>query len=414
MPVPMVARVQQHVDATRLDDPTRAVTGGLQRLELDKKLPPRASVAITAGSRGIHNLVDITRAAVSAVKSIGREPFIVPAMGSHGKATDEGQRQLLADLGISQETMGCPVRSSMEVELIGQTASGVPVYLDRHALHADGIIVINRVKPHTAFRADVESGLCKMLSVGLGKQRGARQMHGAGLGAAVVEAARVMLANAPVLAGVAILENALDETADIHVVAPDRFEEIDASLLQRAKRILPRIPFDALDVLIVDEMGKNISGTGMDTNVIGVGSRVGGKMTMGTPAISSIVVLALTPESHGNAVGVGLADLTTRRLVDAIDYNATYANVRTTRLWSAGRLPVICETDREAIEIAVGDTPPDLVRLVRIRNTLDLERLEISQALLPEATRSGLTVTHEPRPLEFDAENRLRSWKADG
>jgi uncharacterized protein DUF362 len=379
-------------------------------LRLTRPLRPGARVAITAGSRGISNLVEMTRAAADAVKAAGGQPFIVPAMGSHGGATGEGQRSLLADLGISEASMGCPVVSSMETEEIGHTASGAPVYLDRNAFHADGIIAINRVKLHTIFRGDVESGLCKMLAVGLGKHKGAQQIHKIGVAPILVETARVILTKARVLAGIAVLENSLDETMEVHVVPPERFEETDAALLKRVWTILPRVPFDPLDVLVVDEMGKNISGTGMDTNIIGVGGRMGGKMTMGSPVVSAIVVLGLTPETHGNANGIGLADLTTRRLVDSIDYKATYANVLTTRLWSAGRLPVILETDREAMEVAVGDAAPDQIRLVRIKDTLHLEELEISQALRPAALQAGLTVVQESQPLPFDETGRLRPW----
>lgn len=410
MALPNVVRVRQEFDRTRLEDPCGAVAAGLRNLGLAGKLKPGARVAISAGSRGINNLVAMTRAAADAVKFMGGQPFIVPSMGSHGGATDDGQKNLLADLGISEASMGCPVVSSMTVEEIGRTWNGTPVYLDRNALHADGIVVINRVKPHTAFRGEIESGLCKMLAVGLGKHKGAQQMHKAGLGPTLVEAARLILVRAPVLAGIAILENSLDETAEIHVVPPERFEETDRTLLKRAWQVLPRIPFDPLDVLVVDEMGKNISGTGMDNNVIGIGPRVGGKMEMGHPAVVTIVVLGLTPETHGNANGVGLADITTRRLVDSIDYKATYTNVLTTRLWSAGRLPVIMETDREAIEVAVGETPPGEVRFVRIKDTLHLEELEISEALLPEAKKAGLAVVRGPQPLSFDEAGRLRAW----
>jgi len=410
MALPNVLRVRQAFDRRRLQDACGAVVAGLQRLGLAGRLKPGARIAITAGSRGINNLVGMTRAAADTVKSIGGQPFIVPSMGSHGGATAEGQKNLLADLGISEASMGCPVVSSMAVEEIGRTGNGTPVYLDRNALHADGVIVINRVKPHTAFRGEIESGLCKMLAVGLGKHKGAQQMHRVGLGPTLVEAARRILARAPVLAGIAVLENSLDETAEIQVVPPERFEETDRTLLKRAWQVLPRVPFDPLDVLVVDEMGKNISGTGMDNNVIGVGPRVGGKMEMGRPIVSTVVVLGLTPETHGNANGIGLADITTRRLVDSIDYKATYTNVLTTRLWSAGRLPVIMETDREAIEVAVGETQPDQVRLVRIKNTLHLEELEISEALLPEAKKAGLAVVQESRPLSFDATERIRPW----
>jgi hypothetical protein len=410
MALPNVVRVRQQFDRRRLEDACGAVAGGLKRLDLAGRLRAGARIAITAGSRGINNLVAMTHAAADAVKSMGGQPFIVPSMGSHGGATDEGQKNLLADLGISEASMDCPVISSMAVEEIGRTRNGTPVYLDRNALRADGIIVINRVKPHTAFRGEIESGLCKMLAVGLGKHKGAQQMHRAGLGPTLYEAARIILARAPVLAGVAVLENSLDETAEIHVVPPERFEETDRTLLKRAWQVLPRVPFDPLDVLVVDEMGKNISGTGMDNNVIGIGPRVGGKMEMGHPVVSTIVVLGLTPETHGNANGVGLADITTERLVDSIDYKATYTNVLTTRLWSAGRLPVIMETDREAVEVAVGEISPELVRLVRIQNTLHLEELEISEALLPEAEKGGLAVVRGPHRLEFDAAGRLCGW----
>lgn len=410
MPLPTLIRVQQAFDKTRLEDAPGAVTAGLKRLRLEHRIKPGARIAITAGSRGIQNLVTMTRAAVDAFKAMGAQPFIVPAMGSHGGATDEGQKSLLADLGISENTMGCPVVSSMEVEEIGKTPSGTPVYLDKHALHSDGIIAINRVKLHTVFRGDVESGLCKILAVGLGKHRGAQQIHKIGVAEIVVESARVILAKAPILAGVAVLENSRDETMEIQVVPPERIEATDVALLKRAWQVFPRVPFDPLDVLVVDEMGKNISGTGMDTNVIGIGGRMGGKMTMGTPVVSTVVVLGLTPETHGNANGVGLADLTTRRLVDSIDYKATYTNVITTRLWAGGRLPLILETDREAIELAVGDTPLDEVRLVRIPNTLHLEELEISGALLPEARRLGLSLLGEARPLTFDGTGRIRPF----
>jgi hypothetical protein len=246
--------------------------------------------------------------------------------------------------------------------------------------------------------------------VGLGKHKGAQQIHKMGTQPFLAETARVILEKAPILAGVAVLENSLDETMEVHVVPRERFEAIDVALLKRCWQVLPRVPFDPLDVLVVDEMGKNISGTGMDTNIIGIGGRVGGKMTMGTPVVSTIVVLGLTPETHGNANGIGLADLTTRRLVDSIDYKSTYTNVLTTRLWSAGRLPVILESDREAVEVAVSDAPLDEIRFVRIKDTLHLEELEISEALLPEARKLGLAVVGDPRPLSFDDTGRIRPF----
>jgi hypothetical protein len=410
MLLPQLTRVRQVFEQTRLEDAYGAVTAGLKNLGLENKIRPGARIAITAGSRGIQNLVTMTRAAVDTVKAMGGQPFVVPAMGSHGGATDEGQKSLLADLGISERTMGCPVVSSVQVAEIGRTPSGHPVHFSKDALHADGVIAINRVKLHTIFRGDVESGLCKILAVGLGKHRGAQQIHKIGTQPFLVETARVILEKAPILAGVAVLENSLDETMEVHVVPRERFEATDATLLKRCWQVLPRVPFDPLDVLVVDEMGKNISGTGMYTNIIGIGGRVGGKMTMGTPVVSTIVVLGLTPETHGNANGIGLADLTTRRLVDSIDYKSTYTNVLTTRLWSAGRLPVILETDREAVEVAVGDMSSDEIRLVRIKDTLHLEELEISAALLPEARKLGLSILGEARPLSFEDTGRIRPF----
>jgi hypothetical protein len=407
MPIPQLVRVKQRFDRKRLADAPGAVTAGLQGLGLERTLKPGARVAITAGSRGIENLTGMTKAAVDWVRSVGWQPFIVPAMGSHGGATDEGQKQLLADLGISEASMGCPVVSSVQVEEIGRTPSGHPVFFSKDALQADGVIAINRVKLHTIFRGDVESGLCKILAVGLGKHRGAQQIHRVGTQPFLVETARVILAKAPILAGVAVLENSLDETMEIHVVPREGFEATDVALLRRCWQILPRVPFDPLDALIVDEMGKNISGTGMDTNIIGIGGRVGGKMSMGTPAVSTIVILGLTPETHGNANGIGMADLTTRRVVDAIDYKSTYTNVLTTRLWAAGRLPVILEHDREAVEVAVGQTPLEELRLVRIKDTLHLEELDVSEALLPEARKLNLEIVGTPRPVAFDAAGRI-------
>jgi hypothetical protein len=234
MALPNVFRVRQTFDRTLLHDPCRAVTDGLRNLGLAGKLPQGSRIAITAGSRGISNLVAMTRTAADVMKAMGYRPFIIPSMGSHGGATDEGQKSLLADLGISEDSMGCPVVSSMEVEEIGRTACGDPVYLDRNAFHADGIIAINRVKLHTIFRGDVESGLCKMLGVGLGKHKGAQHIHKVGTQPFLVETARVILAKAPVLAGIAVLENSLDETMEIHVVPPEQFEETDAALLKRS------------------------------------------------------------------------------------------------------------------------------------------------------------------------------------
>ena len=340
MSLPKLTRVRQTFDTTRLEDAAAAVATGLKNLPPVSKIKPGARIAITAGSRGIHNLVKMTRAAVDTVKALGGQPFVVPAMGSHGGATDEGQKNLLAELGISEAAMGCPVVSSVQVEEIGRTPSGHPVYFDKNALHADGVIAINRVKLHTIFRGEVESGLCKILAVGLGKHKGAQQIHRVGTQPFMVETARVILAKAPILAGVAVLENSLDETLEVHVVPRERFEATDVALLKRCWQIMPRIPFDPAGRSGRGRDGKEHqrdrhgherhrhrrarsrqdddgdSGRGRHRD-----SRPDRPRPTGTPTVS-----AWPTSPHGG-------------WWTAIDYKSTYTNVMTTRLWSAGRLP---------------------------------------------------------------------------
>ncbi len=403
--LPRMYRVRQRFDRRALAKPGRVLEERLRASPAMDGVRPGMQVAITVGSRGIAHLGELVAAVVRSVRARGGEPFVVPAMGSHGGATAEGQREMLAGLGVDEGTVGAPIRSSMEVVEVGRTGSGWPACCDRNAFGADWIVVLNRVKPHTAFKADIESGLMKMLAVGLGKRRGAETVHGHGLAQAVVEIGRVVLAHAPVGVGVAIVENSEDETYDIAVVPPGEFEETDRRLLVVAKRLLPRLPFDDLDVLVVREMGKNISGTGMDSNIIGIGRRIGGSHK---PEVARLVVLDLTVESHGNALGIGLADLTTRRLVDKIDLRATYTNVITTGFLGSAKIPMTLDSDQEAIAVALAGYDAASVRLACIRSTLELEELAISEGLLEAARRDpGLTVEDELGPLGFDAEGRL-------
>ena len=404
--LPRVVRIRQRFGAERVHDVTRAVREAIVGSDLRARLAPGARIALTAGSRGISQIEEIVAGCVSTLREVGAEPFVVPAMGSHGGATADGQVEVLAGYGITEERVGAPVRATMEVVEVGRTPAGVPVFMDRLAWEADGVVVCGRVKAHTAFKAPIESGLCKMLAVGLGKQRGAETMHANGLAATIPAAASVALATGKVLLGLAIVENAADEPFRIEAVAPEQFHERDRALLEVSNSLLPRIPFDRLDVLVVDWIGKNISGSGLDPNVIGMWRRLGGERR---PDYKRIVVRDVTPESHGNAIGIGWADFTTKRLVGAIDRAAMEMNCITANAPDVARIPIAATTDREAIELAIKTaavTSP--VRLARVHSTLRLEELYVSEALLDEVrSNPSIEVLGEPAPLSFDAAGRL-------
>ncbi|MHB1416183.1 MAG: nickel pincer cofactor-dependent isomerase, group 22 [Chloroflexota bacterium] len=406
MGLPRMARVKQSFDVSHIEDVPGEVKKELAAFGLAQRVKPGMRVAITAGSRGIANIADIISAIVAELRSLGAEPLVVPAMGSHGGATAEGQREMLAGYGIVEERVGAPIISSMDVVEVGRTPAGMAVYVDREAYSSDGILVVNRVKAHTAFKAPNESGLVKMMAIGLGKRQGADTYHRYDLGPTIVEVGRVVLEKAPILGGLAIVENSLDETWKLVAVGPERMIEVDRELLAQANTLLPRVPFESLDVLIVDEMGKNISGTGMDLNVIGIWRRLGGEQK---PYFKYIVVLDLTEESHGNALGIGMADLTTRRVVDKIDLNATYTNVMTTNFFATGKIPFTADSDREALDLAFKTFDDASVRAVRIKNTLALEETLVSEALLDEVRgRSDLAILDDPQPLAFTGDGRLK------
>lgn len=411
---PQMVRIRQKFESRRIDDVAVAVKAELSRPEIRAQFRPGQSIAITAGSRGIHGIAAITKAAVDTLQSFGTQPFIVPAMGSHGGATPEGQLEVLASYGITEETMGVPIRAEMDVVEVGRTPEGVSVYISRPAYEADGILVVGRVKPHTCYRGPNESGLMKMMVIGLGKHKGATTIHHQGFAAfheLIPAAGRVILKNAPIAAGLGIVENGYDETMIIQAVHPDRFEEEDARLLEIARKNMARILFDEFDLLIVEEIGKNISGDGMDPNVIGRYMPDFMAKQEHKPYIQRIVALSLTEETHGNANGVGLADVVTRRLVDEINYEYTYANAITSTELCGVRIPLTMPTDREAIIVGlktVRKVEPQNARVVRIKNTLELENIEISTALLPEArTNPNIEIIGEPRELDFDETGRL-------
>jgi hypothetical protein len=409
-----VVELRQAPSAPAFADVGAAVREQLGASGLRGRLGTGARIAITAGSRGIANAATILRTVADFVREAGASPFFVPAMGSHGGGTAEGQLALLAAMGITEESVGAPIRSSVETTHLGEAPAGTEVRIDRIAAAADGIIAVNRVKAHTDYSGPTESGLMKMLAVGLGNEHGAVLVHSwglMGLRDIVPQTARVILQKAKVLLGLAIIENSEAETAMVEAVPPEAFEERDAALLVESKRLAPRIPFDDLDVLIVRWLGKDVSGTGLDTHVIGRMMHFGHPEPE-RPRIRMVGVLDLTEASRGNAVGIGLADLTTQRLVDKISREATYKNAYTARSITRARIPVTLPTDRDVFDWALHHLPPDRLaapRVAIIRDTLHLARLHISEALMGEAKAiPGLEVGDRPVPLVFDAGRGIR------
>lgn len=406
--LPRVALVEQ-ISGTppELGDVRGAVREALREVEL-----PTGSVAVGVGSRGVARIDEVAAALVEALKEAGAEPFVVPAMGSHGASNAEGQAEVLRHLGVSEESVGCPIRSTMETVLVGETPSGVPVYVDKNAYEADAIVVVNRVKPHTAFRGTVESGPTKMLAIGLGKQRGAYVIHAAGWGEihrTIPEAASVMVETGKFAFGLAIVENADEEPCKVAAIPADRFEEAEAPLLEEAKRNLLRLPFGEMDVLVVDEIGKNISGDGADPNVTGrFATPYGGD---DVPSVGRMAFLGLTEETGGNATGLGAADVVTERLAGSMERSSTYMNALTSTTPSAAKTPMVMPTDRMAIAAAItmcAGIDPSRVRLARIKNTLNLRQLWVSEALLGEVEKDeDLRVVEKPKPMRFDEDDAL-------
>src|SRR5216110_1283664 len=386
----MFALRQKFPASPPLDIPTVVENEFLSQNVL-ARLKPGAAIAVAVGSRGISNIKRIVAETLDVLKAAGARPFILPAMGSHGGATPEGQIGVLESYGITEQSMGVPIRASMEVERLGCSADGVEVFCSVEALRSDGIVIVNRVKPHTDFSGTHGSGVMKMIVIGLGKRTGAATCHGAaarlGLERVIHGIARVTLRRAPILCGVAIVENHFHDTARIAVLKPDEIEVREKELLEEARRLLPRLPFDDIDVLMVDRIGKNISGSGMDPNV--TGRWVHGYSTSladdnrQSPRIRRIFVRDLTPETHGNAIGVGFADITTTRLVNAMDKQVTYVNALTSLTPHGAKIPIHFDTDREAITQALASLAIPNVRqakVVRIADTLSLVNLEVSEA----------------------------------
>ncbi len=411
IPIPKMLKVRQTFDDEKLNDVEGALREQLNQAHIRNQIKPGMEIAIAVGSRGVDKIVEVTAETVKFLQGLGAKPFIVPSMGSHGGATAEGQKAVLAHLGVTEETVNAEIRSSMEVVKIGELDNGLPVYIDKYASEADGIVVINRVKPHTAFRGKVESGIMKMIAIGLGKQKGAEACHQLGfkhMAEHIILMSRMIIEKMPILFGVATVENAFDKVATVEVLASDEIEERETELQKLAKSLLPKIHIDQIDVLVIDQIGKNISGDGMDPNITG---RYPTPYAHGGPEVTKMVVLDLTPETEGNANGVGTADFTTKRLVEKTDWAATYANGLTSTVVAPTKQATTLDNDRQAIQAAIKTCNIldfTKVRMVRIKNTLELSEIEVSEALLDEVKQNeNLTPITDLYELAFDENGNL-------
>ena len=415
--IPKMFRISQSFPRPKVEDLRATVFRELENI-FPTDFPKGSKIAVTAGSRGISNIAEITRAAVDFLKLKGAAPFIIPAMGSHGGGTAEGQRKLIEHYGITEEAMGVPIRAEVETVALGVNADGVQPYFSKVAYESDGVLLLNRVKPHTDYKGEIESGLTKICAIGLGKLDGAREFHGhlfrLGLGGSIRSATASILATGKVLAGLALVENAYHETAEIHGVPANKLFEREKEILVSAKALMGRLPLSEMEVLLVDEMGKNMSGTGMDTNIIGrsiYGFQPGTAWVDGMPRIWRIVVDGISPESEGNAVGMGLADFVTDRFFRTINFRYTTLNALTGRSPLGAKLPVVYPNSRDAILAALATAPERSSgpRMVYIRDTLSLESVLVSEAAMLELKdKAGISIVGEEQ-LDFTTDGSLRS-----
>lgn len=410
--IPKMIRIRQQFPATEVQDIAKTLREEIRKPEILDQVQKGMRIAIAVGSRGMAELPQIVRTVVEELKTRDALPFIVPSMGSHGGATAEGQKLVLANLGITETSVGCPIISSMDVVQCGVLDIGLPVLMDRQAYEADGIVIINRIKAHNAFSGPIESGLSKMITIGLGKQKGADSCHAFGftrMTEFIPEMTRIKLAKANFLFGVGTVENAYDRISKIVAVRPEEFIETDQNLLIEAKLNLPKILLQPVDVLIVDQLGKEFSGGGMDSHTIGRASTTCVNPSALPP--SRLVVLDVTDQSHGNTCGMGLADFTTRRLFNKIDFDFTYANILTSTATPSGRIPMIMESDRLAIQGAIktcGVYDVSKLRMVRIPNSLHLDEIFVSEAMLAEADQHpDISLLTQPEDLIFDPSGNL-------
>jgi Lactate racemase N-terminal domain len=419
MPYPKMVPIRQRFDRTKIENVPETVRTELGKLGLDRLIRPGQTVALTAGSRGIANIPVILKSTIQFLGDLGALPYIVPAMGSHGGATAGGQQKLLESYGITEPAMGVPIRSSMETISLGNSPEGYPVFLDKHASEADHIGVIGRIKPHTGYHGPIESGLLKMMMIGLGKHKGALYYHRLLLdlpyGKVVRAIGKTIRERACITFGLGLVENAYDETALIKAMLPADFEAGEEALLTTARKWLPQLPFRKADLLIVDEIGKNISGSGMDTNVVGRKRAHRHDSTSGQPDYRLIFVRSLTEQTHGNATGVGLADFTRNSLIESMNYKATVINCLTAGYPEGADLPVHFTSDREVLDAAlaiIGMREPNDARILHIRNTLQVEEMEISEPCLGESERATeFQVVGEPKAFQFDEAGNISGIK---
>ena len=418
-PLPGVFKIHQKINVSRLPDVEKEMHTLLDRFGRFGKVRSGERVALTAGSRGIRDKAKVLKVLATRLKALGAQPFLVPCMGSHGGATAEGQVEMLKNLKITEKFVGAPIVSSMEVKEIGRTKFGTPVLIDANVCgQADKIIVVNRIKPHTDFDFEIESGLNKMMVIGMGKHKGALMAHRLtikhGFSTMLPEVQPIILKALPFFFGVGIIENQYDQTASLHLLEPQNFWEGEKLLLKNAKEIMPRLPFQQIDVLVVDEIGKNISGAGMDPSVTGRLYFIGSP-PLKEPKVTRIFVRDLTPETEGNAIGIGFAEYTTTRLVKKIDLHPTKINCITGMGPECGRIPLAYDQDREALQAAFDNSgvldSKDL-RLVWIKNTLELEYLWASEPMLQEAkTNPNLEVISGLQDIPYDKNgNMVMEW----
>lgn len=410
VPLPRFARVRQNFSVHKVEDIPEELDRQMKSRDLYARIQPGQRIAITAGSRQIANMPLILRSIGDAVRSRGAHPFIIPAMGSHGAATAEGQRDILTHYGITEESTGCPIISSMEVDLIGHTETGLPVYCSRTLCQeADAIILCNRIKPHPGLAGPIQSGLTKISVIGCGKQKGASICHAAGLEGMeerLIASSRVVIDKMPVIFGVGIIENAFDQTAELHCIPAESIAKEEPPLLQRAFAYMPSILLDNLDILFVDQVGKNISGVCADP-AITLRYLVPEKIAQNKRKPPSVFIMGdLTDESEGAASGIGQADIITQRLYDKADMGKTYVNAMTSTFLLNSRIPIVMANDRYALQLAArtcNAPDPENLRIVRIRNTLLISEIYVSEALLPEVERHPmLEVLSSPAPISFD------------
>ena len=411
IPIPRMVRVKQVFERPVIENVERVLLARLESKNTSPLIKPGQSVAVAVGSRGITALPNMVKTMIQFIKGQGGVPFIVPAMGSHGGASAEGQQKMLDGFGITEELVGAPIRATMETVQIGVSENGLPVFVDKYAYEADAIVIINRIKPHIAFRGKYESGLMKMITIGLGKQKGADICHELGFGKMaenIPAIARVILEKTNLIFAVGVLENAYHELCGIEVLKNEEIEVGEPALLEEAKRLCSKIYFDALDVLIIDEIGKNISGTGFDNNVVG---RYHTPYCSGGPIISKIVTLDITDVSHGNGNGLGILDFTTKRAFDKFSFEHSYPNSLTSTVPLSVKIPMVLKNDKQGIQAAIKTCnilDKTKVRMVRVKNTLRLGEIEVSENLIEEVRRnSNMEIVSSAYDLEFSEQGNL-------